>query len=1041
MKNFLHSAIEKKAERAESLYAFSGVKVLFIRQQIENILNLIGRSEIFDQYTKHDISHIDQMLSITEWIIPKHTMEVMTPADWLMLVLAVYFHDMGMLVTKEEFHNREKNSEFLRYKEESYNGLLGSDYQEKIKNLNEDAERFLYQEYVRANHAKRINYWITGRMSIPNGTDESTIIEELGKILEHLPARFKRDLGKICESHHLDDLYDFSKYETCARYGNTADECVNMHYIAIVLRTADLLHITNDRTPSIQFRLINPSDSKSVVEWQKQKAVTAVAAKDPRDKDGKIDRTLSKDTIEIVAYFDQPDQAEAFFGLSSYIMYMRNEIQKCYTWVQTSIHQEGTEDYLYPWQKVDDEKIETQGFEPHKLSFTVDQDSILQMLVGHTLYNNSSVVIRELVQNGLDAVKLQYCIENKVDSITSYIENGKVKISWCQKSRCLTVSDNGTGMTIQEVESFLLTVGVSKYRSDAFRKNYPAFPAISRFGIGILTCFLIADDVDIYTNSIEEETGNIINLRKVNGKYLLKKVKKSELPDSIRLHGTSITLYVRSNVNINSILADVEKWVVFPPCDVLLDSGEGAVQIGYKNPKDALTRYLEKHRYIVDDKKYKVEEKEKDGIILAYALEYNTFLQEWGFLTSRWLEKDEEADFSPVGTCIEGIRVEFSPPGYKESDIISAVNTKNCSLVLTNVARSAIEDNQSTERYLSILYELYVQHIQQQVQALQHIGYSLSWAVSESRYLMEPLTRRFKKEIYSLSNVFPHNSNLLQDRLAEVKCIVIEQDGVRQARSAKEILKFNDVLIVDSEMVTYAELLLCQVKSDTTLLNILRTVQTDIGIPTTVPLFCNYDSSHVLHQYALQDKEASSIIVNKEQRRIDIIFSKAVGKWDTIDVPGITDLPRSSRKKVHVPVSDAEIAGITDELGVKTIDGLYLSCKNMFIQYICELLQRFDYKNSTEDMFMVGLLMEIVLNDTILSYVPEDKTSLNINNIFNNMLRVGINKGRYSELMNKLWKKIDKNELLGKVFEDRYEIYRPQDWSRGAERDDYFEEV
>lgn len=717
-------------------------------------------------------------------------------------------------------------------------------------------------------------------------------------------------------------------------------------------------------------------------------------------------------------------------------MYMRNEIQKCYNWIQTLIHQEGTGNYLYPWQKVDDEKIETQGFEPYKLSFTVDQDSILQMLVGHTLYNNSSVVIRELVQNGLDAVKLQYCIENKANSVAPYIVNGKVEVSWSQKTRCLTVSDNGTGMTIQEVESFLLTVGVSKYRSDAFKKAYPDFPAISRFGIGILTCFLIADDVDIATNSTEEETGNVINLRKVNGKYLLKKVKKSELPDQIRLHGTSITLYVRSDVNINSILTDVKKWIVFPSCDVLLDSGEGPVHIGYKSPKDSLIQYLEKHRYIVDNKKYKVEEKEKDGIILAYALEYNTFLQEWGFLTSRWIESDEETNFSPVGTCVEGIRVEFSPLGYKESSIISAVNTKNCPLVLTNVARSAIEDNQSTDHYLAILYELYAQHIQQQVQELQHIGYSLSWAVSESRYLMEPLTRSSGYRLYQESNVRPHNSSLLQDRLVEVKCIVLEQNGIRQAWSAKDILEFEDVLIVDSEMVTYAESLLCQVKSDTTLLNILRTVQKDIDIPTEVPLFCNYDSSSALHQYALKDKEANSIIVNKKQRRIDIIFSRATGKWDTIDATSITDLPRNSEKRVHVPASNVEIVGITDELGVKTMDGIYLSCKNAFIQYICELLHQFDYKNSAEDMLMVSLLMEIVLNDTILSYVPEDKTSLNINNIFNNMLRVGINKGRYSELMNKLWKKIDKNELLSRIFEARYEVYRPQDWSRGIERDD-----
>lgn len=44
-------------------------------------------------------------------------------------------------------------------------------------------------------------------------------------------------------------------------------------------------------------------------------------------------------------------------------------------------------------------------------------------------------------------------------------------------------------MTINEVENFLLKVGKSRYRTKEFIKKYPEFPAISRFGIGILTCF------------------------------------------------------------------------------------------------------------------------------------------------------------------------------------------------------------------------------------------------------------------------------------------------------------------------------------------------------------------------------------------------------------------------------------------------------------------------------------------------------------------------------------------------------------------------
>lgn len=967
MENKQLSIIEQRAQRAEELSAFSGIKLTYIRNQIEKILALIGRNGIFDEYTRHDISHIDQLLAIAEWIIPEQTTQMMTHADWLMLVLAIYFHDMGMLVTKKEFVNRNQNPDYLKYKSK-YDGAVD-------KKLTPDAEeRFYYQEYVRTNHAKRINSWIKGPFGCLAIEDVNDIIVEIGKILEHFPPVFKRDLGKICESHHLDDLDDFAKYETCAHYGNDKNESVNLHYIAIILRTVDLLHITNDRTPSIQFRLINPNDSKSIVEWQKQQAVTAVVAKKPRDKDGKIDRTLPKDTIEVNAYFNKPDQAEAFFGLSAYIMFMREEIQKCYNWIQLSIRQEGTEDYLYPWQKVDDEKIETQGFEPHKLSFMVDQDSILKMLVGHTLYNNSSVVIRELIQNGLDAVKLQYCIENSVDSVGSYISKGKVEISWVAETSCLIICDNGTGMTIQEVESYLLTVGVSKYRTDSFQKRYPNFPSISRFGIGILTCFLIADDVDIITNSVEEETANIINLRKVNGKYLLKKVPKETLPEQIRRHGTIVTLHVRSGINIDNILTDTKQWVMFPPCQVLLDSGNGFVSIGYKSPKDALIQYLEEQRYTVDGKKNMVVEQEKDGIILAYALQYNTYLQEWNFLTTYRMRLNEDDRFSPIGTCIEGIRVEFSPPGYKESDILAVANTQNCSLLLTNVARSAIEDNQSTERYLSVLYELYAQHVQQQIQNLQDIGYSLSWAVSEARYLVKPL---IKGSEYADSRVRAHNSNVLQEQLAKVESIVLEQNGVRKSISAKEVYQLDTVLIVDSEMVIHAESLLRQVKSDTTLLSILQTVQDDIGIPTSFPLFCNYDSSNELHQYALQNKEVNSVRVNKQQRRIDITFSKVSGRWETFDTSAMGVTARR-QEKVHIPISDVEIDGISDDLGVRTVNGLYLSYKNVLVQYVRELLKRFNYKESVEDRLLVGQLMEIISNGWILDTISgRIKTSSN----------------------------------------------------------------
>ena len=61
----LNSVIELNAEKAESLRTFSGVKLLHIKKQVELLLSHIGDIEIFSEYTKHDISHIDEIISIS----------------------------------------------------------------------------------------------------------------------------------------------------------------------------------------------------------------------------------------------------------------------------------------------------------------------------------------------------------------------------------------------------------------------------------------------------------------------------------------------------------------------------------------------------------------------------------------------------------------------------------------------------------------------------------------------------------------------------------------------------------------------------------------------------------------------------------------------------------------------------------------------------------------------------------------------------------------------------------------------------------------
>jgi len=345
-------------------------------------------------------------------------------------------------------------------------------------------------------------------------------MSEVEALLSTLYPQFRRDLALVCESHHLDDLNNFKKYKVSQPYGNSDEETANLQYVAVLLRTADLLHITRDRTPAIAFRIINPTDPLSQDAWTEQMGVTRVRSQIGRDRENNPDENADRDTIEVHAYFTQEN---GFFGLTSYLSYAQNQIEKSYGWVKEANKRKGAS-HAFPWRYIDDSNIETEGFLPRKYKFTIDQAKILDLLTGHTLYNDTSVVLRELVQNSFDAIRLQQLVDQQNGSTQT---PGKVTIHWDSLERILSVEDNGTGMTQEIILQHLLLVGSSRYQNPDFKRQYPDFSPISRFGIGLLSAFMVADTVEIITCNTDEDQARQLSLRSVHGKYLIKSQMKT----------------------------------------------------------------------------------------------------------------------------------------------------------------------------------------------------------------------------------------------------------------------------------------------------------------------------------------------------------------------------------------------------------------------------------------------------------------------------------------------------------------------------------
>jgi molecular chaperone HtpG len=149
MDNSLPSKAERNAAQAQEFRSFSKFNLVGAREDLKQFLSEIGRNGIFSEYTRHDISHIDTLLGMLDWIVVPETAAVMTPIDWMLIVLSIYFHDAGLVVNKAEFEKRN-SSGFPEFRDGILSSPKSTSYKERVNSLDcDERERFLYQEFVR----------------------------------------------------------------------------------------------------------------------------------------------------------------------------------------------------------------------------------------------------------------------------------------------------------------------------------------------------------------------------------------------------------------------------------------------------------------------------------------------------------------------------------------------------------------------------------------------------------------------------------------------------------------------------------------------------------------------------------------------------------------------------------------------------------------------------------------------------------------------------------------------------------------------------
>ena len=177
-----------------------------------------------------------------------------------------------------------------------------------------------------------------------------------------------------------------------------------------------------------------------------------------------------------------------------------------------------------------------------KKQFKAESKKLLDMMI-NSIYTNPEIFLRELISNASDAIdKLYYRsltdknIKVKKDKLEIWIKPNK-------EERTITITDNGCGMTKEELEENLGTI--AKSGSQLFKENNETSKDISiigQFGVGFYSSFMVSSKVTVESLSVDSKQAYIWTSSGVDG-YTIEESNKETI-------GTKITLYLKDNTEV-----------------------------------------------------------------------------------------------------------------------------------------------------------------------------------------------------------------------------------------------------------------------------------------------------------------------------------------------------------------------------------------------------------------------------------------------------------------------------------------------------------
>jgi hypothetical protein len=538
---------------------------------------IVGQINIlFPEYTPHDNQyHLKNLFHVSDKILGNEQIELMNSTELFILACSLYGHDWGMAVSDPEKHyivtgqSPEGMTDKLRSSLEWDRRLFctfASKHNLPLHNINDigDINLSLWQEYIRQTHATRSSV-------------------RTKQYFETLDSAVADAISRVCESHSLkfEQLKD-PHYPTIF---SVLSEEVNLRALAVYLRLIDLFDFAQDRTPYVLWKYVAPRNPISAMEWAKHRSLHPITC--PRYLEG---RSIRVD--------GSTDDHEVFAALEDLHQYCEIQLKGCndiLSRMNDSRHNLGI--YSLEWH------VAPRGFRPVSIQFEFDRANMFDILSDEVYQGDCYVFLRELLQNSIDAIRFRRAMLQSKSY--PYQDVGVIRFTVEHREDgyiIVTCTDDGIGMDEYVVRNYLAIAGKSYYRSPDFEREGIYFDPISRFGIGILSCFMVADLVEIETYK-DPYLPPVSPPLRIKIPSLNRQFRTETLPPESAKPGTTVKVYVDLNkikaksqesppipFALTPYLRSIAGFVDFP---ILIHEGDAKTIIisPYQDPAEATSRF------------------------------------------------------------------------------------------------------------------------------------------------------------------------------------------------------------------------------------------------------------------------------------------------------------------------------------------------------------------------------------------------------------------------------------------------------------------